>query len=77
MIYLIKNLDILTLKVLSKNYFLYTSKKQDIVSLILKLAKIKLNLKFEFDFKFLKDSKKRVVFWYFSLFLWKRLGMSS
>ena len=77
MIYLVKYLDILTLKVLSKNYFLYNSKKQDIVPLILKLAKIKLSLKFKFEFKFLKDFKKSVVFWNFSSFLQKRLGMSS
>ena len=69
MIYLVKYLDILTLKVLSKNYFLYNSKKQDIVPLILKLAKIKLSLKFKFEFKFLKDFKKSVVFWNFSSFL--------
>ena len=69
MICLVKYLDIRTLKVLSKNYFLYNSKKQDIVPLILKLTKIKLSLKFKFEFKFLKDFKKSVVFWNFSSFL--------
>ena len=66
MIYLVKCLDILTLKVLSKNYFQYNSNKHDIISLILKLAKIKLSLTFEFEIKILRKGQFSGIFLHFS-----------
>ena len=66
MIHLVKCLDILTLKVLSKNYFLYNSNKHDIISLILKLAKIKLSLTFEFEIKILRKGQFSGIFLHFS-----------
>ena len=66
MIYLVKCLDILTLKVLSKNYFQYNSNKHDIISLILKPAKIKLNLTFEFEIKILRKGQFSGILLHFS-----------
>ena len=66
MIYLVKCLDILTLKVLSKKYFLYNSNKHDIIILILKLAKIKLSLTFEFEIKILRKGQFSGIFLHFS-----------